>query len=1368
MTLLDTPAPTVPAPATPVPQWRARVVAVCLALIAVAFLQDPGRIAADTKLDLTVNPWGFLGRALHLWDPEGFFGQLQNQAYGYLWPMGPFFGIGHSLGLPAWVIQRLWWSLILVAAFLGMYLLLRALRVGHGWPQILAGLAYALAVRPQSALGAISVEVWPMAVAPWVLLPLVRASLRGNVAKAAALSALATTTAGGVNAVAAGAVLPLAAWWLLTRTPGPRRRRLLAWWSGLTALAVVWWLIPLVVLGKYSPPFLDWIESSEFTTSITSPINVLRGADHWLAYLGPASLWTSGWMLATYPLLITATGVVAAAGLAGLAMPDLPHRAFLVGGAVAGTVLVGAGHAGVMSGLGSEQIQLFLDGAGAPLRNVHKFDLLLRIPLTVGFCHVLTRVWPLRRRPHWRLVVTAGLVGALVVTWWPTLAGNVTRDRSYVALADHWREASYWLNNVAEPGRALIIPGSSFGQYVWARTQDEPLQALGGYPWGVRDAVPLSSAGNIRMLDAIENRLSAGQGSKGLSSYLERMGVRYLVVRNDLDPATGAPAPIRVHQTLDDSPGIQRVAWFGPIVDIPAVGQRITDEGQRVSYPAVEIFSVTPSNAAPDLRAALRPADDTWAVDGSPEALLWMADAGMLGNRPTVLQDDSAGGAVNVSGGVVTDTDRRREITFGYMRDNESATMTADQPYVQRRPVHDYRVTGEAGTTVAMPTGMSFQTSSASSDVDAVWRQPRGATPLAAMDGALDTYWRPGSLDEQESFWEVRYDSPVNVDSTLSLALLDRGNRNGGTIPLIITTDNGTTRVDAQNDADWQTVPVVPGKTSSVRIAVPIRLQAVSQFGLREVRLPGEGTVSVLGMPSGKAGDAVLLTSRPGESGPCVPRDDLFICSDGLELFSEDRTGLFREVDLATNVIGDPTLVVAPRDATTVAQQLQDIAGVHVTASSQRTTAVAGSARAAFDRRIGTAWQAAPNDPAPQLTIELPERRTVRGIRLVNRSGLNASSPLEVRVQVGGDVYTGYTDFRGLFRFDPVATKRLKLTFLSANAVRSRSQLGEYLLPMGVSEIGLIGADDLRQPLPADALVTMPCGSGPDIEVDGSVVSTTSVTGRVDQFESGSTLPATACSSPVTLPAGSHAVTVRSSKSWRPVLAAFADDSVTAATGRPESPEVLDWSATQRTLRLSAHEAPQVLELAENYNAGWQAHITDQQLQPVRVDGWKQAFLVPAGLAGDVQVDFAPDPVYRGGLLAGLLALLVVVWVAVRPPRIAPAPALSDRRIPRLMATVVGFGVLLTLGPWGLLASGAALLGLRKANSRRLAVIAFGGVAIAVLAAAAASLRPAAPIVVLQGCALALAWVAVALAGLRDDGTATAASDGRTVAPDAQ
>jgi arabinofuranan 3-O-arabinosyltransferase len=120
------------------------VAASCVLLIGLALVQSPGLLVADTKLDLAVSPGRFLLRAVHLWDPIGALGQLQNQAYGYLWPMGPFFLGGIESGVPAWLVQRLWLALVLCVAFVGAARLARELGVRSDLACILGGFAYAL------------------------------------------------------------------------------------------------------------------------------------------------------------------------------------------------------------------------------------------------------------------------------------------------------------------------------------------------------------------------------------------------------------------------------------------------------------------------------------------------------------------------------------------------------------------------------------------------------------------------------------------------------------------------------------------------------------------------------------------------------------------------------------------------------------------------------------------------------------------------------------------------------------------------------------------------------------------------------------------------------------------------------------------------------------------------------------------------------------------------------------------------------------------------------------------------------------------------------------------------------------------------
>jgi len=82
------------------------------------------------------------------------------------------------------------------------------------------------------------------------------------------------------------------------------------------------------------------------------------------------------------------------------------------------------------------------------------------------------------------------------------------------------------------------------------------------------------------------------------------------------------------------------------------------------------------------------------------------------------------------------------------------------------------------------------------------------------------------------------------------------------------------------------------------------------------------------------------------------------------------------------------------------------------------------------------------------------------------------------------------------------------------------------------------------------------------------------------------------------------------------------------------------------------------LVVNEDFNAGWQARLGGVRLRAVRIDGWKQGWLLPAGTAGTVTLIYAPNARYRDAIFGGLATLALVMLVAFWPP----APAWLRRR----------------------------------------------------------------------------------------------------------
>ena len=223
------------------------------------------------------------------------------------------------------------------------------------------------------------------------------------------------------------------------------------------------------------------------------------------------------------------------------------------------------------------------------------------------------------------------------------------------------------------PARVLVLPGSGFGQQGWGWTIDEPIQGLATTPWAARSQVPLTPGGTIRNLDAIQERISDGQGSPYLADLLARAGIEYVLVRRDLDIfASGAPDPARVDLAVSRSPGLVRAAAFGrtgfgeqPLIDI-----------YRVDRPVTRVRAVA--------------LDDVTTLAGGPEDVL--TAHGVRRARPREPGGDRRRGELARRTPPTSSRDgyRKRERSFGRLEDALGEVMARDEPYRVVRSAHDY------------------------------------------------------------------------------------------------------------------------------------------------------------------------------------------------------------------------------------------------------------------------------------------------------------------------------------------------------------------------------------------------------------------------------------------------------------------------------------------------------------------------------------------------------------------------------------------------------------------------------------------------------------------------------------------------------
>jgi arabinofuranan 3-O-arabinosyltransferase len=514
-----------------------------------------------------------------------------------------------------------------------------------------------------------------------------------------------------------------------------------------------------------------------------------------------------------------------------------------------------------------------------------------------------------------------------------------------------------------------------------------------------------------------------------------------------------------------------------------------------------------------------------------------------------------------------------------------------------------------------------------------------GNLPYAAIDGDLRTAWRSGGWGGVAGQWlRVDFGRPLVVPAVQVTFVDDPAlgpfparvavETDAGRLEQDLTATGGPRRLAVpEGRATWLRVRVLSagGAPGADRDGTSVAISELSVPGLAPSRTyvsPAPGAVPP-GTPIGQ-----VLTRAP-EGGACVPGSARWVCSPSLARPGEEGYAFDREFTATGSATRAVSGYAVLRDPELVDRYTRPGGPPSVRGSSAWSGDPVVQPRSAFDGQDATTWVTSAKDTSPELTIAWSGRRTIS--RIVVRRPPTARPPTSVIVTgAGGTVRGGWIGDDGEVTFPRLRTDRLAIRFAGPGSLQ-------------VSEVVVPGVDPLpgrsREPF------ALRCGLGPTLLVNG-VQLRTRAEGTFGDVLTGRPLRYVSCGT-AEVTAGRNRVFVSPLDPFR------VDSAVVTGTSAARPARVLggsavarDFAGSTRTVEVTAPTAS-YLVVGENFNPGWRATAGGRVLQPVRVDGWRQAWAVPAGLEGRVTLTFAPGSLFRWTIVAGICGLVPVLFFAL-------------------------------------------------------------------------------------------------------------------------
>jgi arabinofuranan 3-O-arabinosyltransferase len=1277
---------------------------------ALALVQRPGEVVADTKVDLYVAPARFLSNVLSVWSPTTDLGHVFGAQYsGYAWPMAPWFAFGDAVDVPTWIVHRLWLGTLLALAAVGIVRLLDVLATPRrGVLHIAAGVLFIVNPYVTVYANRTSISLLSYAALPWLLLAIHRGLREPRGWRWPALFALVlASTGGGVNvAVTAwllvGPALLVVYEMLWGGVAWRSARGVVARLIAVNVVAQLWWIIPVLIQGMAAPSFLPFSEQPGTIWSTTSIPESLRLMGFWTSYVGVGFGGVLRPFQGSAPALLFLLPVV----LAGLAVPALSLSGFVVTRrwryapfflvlTLAGVVIMSVGWpAGTPLRRAATGAYYHVQSIEF-LRTTYKAGALVALGLAALGGAAFDAAWQrVGARVSWRRMAVAGVAaGAVALAAWPLVSGRALERQLAFDLPPAWRSVAADLDRRPTSSRAMELPGQLFAYASWGGTIDPILPALTDHPVTTRWIVPFSDRRATELQWTVDGLVTQGRLKPGqLPPLLDLLGVGDLVVAADGDRSRSGEAPVSdvIRELRDQGVLTAGTRPYGPSV-VGASGAGHLTGGVRVP-------EITRSELHTGGIVRVLPQAGPVVVDGGAGGIAALAAFGALDpGRALSYAPDLGQAGIRVAARpgatvVISDANRRRAFLASRSRGQVGPTLPVGEGISADGALLDPWLGAPAFETVQQLAGVASVTAPASPQVT----QFPERRPFAAVDGDPSTAWLADrALERPRHRLTVTFDASSDV---AAIDLMPYSDSRGRVEEVVVA--GRRFRVHR----GWNHLTLGLHRARSLTVI----LKKVSEpedgsgaaGGIRELRIPGVTVREALRPPvfaetalrgrdlSGVGLDYLLerttadvpqLASRyVGERGAGLLRDA-----------QDPERQLSRTVDppVARRYGVDAWATIDPRTADDVLDGLirgQAIArgAVSATSSSRFDGLARHRASGAFDGG-DRAWigQWIPGRPA-WLAWETPAARTVTRL-VLTPAAVRVRRPTRVRLTVDGHaeapVHVGPLGLVTLPR--GVRGRHFRLDVLDARFPTGTSGRDRQRRAVGIGEIAGAGVPALRSP--RRGTVALACGVAA-VRVGARVVG---LGGTVDRaaLDAGRPLRLHGCGPSPSLPARrvavagvDHPLRVDALRLSSPTAASSASP---AATGRASSAvgnappvatgRVLDSGTpsadARRGVRIAVG-APSWLVFGESYDRHWRATCDGRDLgTPRPMQGYANAWPVTRGCR---TVDFTYNlqrAATAGYLisLVGCALLLLVALVGFRRRRRTAGSATEDEAGPQ-------------------------------------------------------------------------------------------------------